>query len=65
MSELEQAGEEALVLWDECVLEKPASIQLEGLCAVRSSKARRRVSHQTWLLHKSELACESPRLLKW
>jgi len=26
MSELEQAGEEALVLWDECVLEKPASI---------------------------------------
>jgi hypothetical protein len=41
MSELEQAGEEVLVLWDESVLEKPESIQLEGLCAVRSSKARR------------------------
>jgi hypothetical protein len=30
-----------LLLWDESVLEKPESIQLEGLCAVRSSKAPR------------------------
>jgi hypothetical protein len=38
---LEQAGEEALLLWDESVIEKPESLALEGLCAVRSSKARR------------------------
>jgi hypothetical protein len=50
LAELEQAGEEALVLWDESVLEKPESIQLEGLCAGRSSKARRDPPHQTWLL---------------
>lgn len=37
------AGENklALVVWDESVLEKSESIALEGLCAVRSSKARR------------------------
>lgn len=28
-------------MWDESVIEKPESIALEGLCAVRSSKARR------------------------
>lgn len=32
---------EALVVWDESVWEKPESHKLEGLCAVRSSKARR------------------------
>lgn len=37
--ELKQAGEEALVLWDESVLEKAGSLALEGLCAVRSSTA--------------------------
>src|SRR2546421_11290649 len=36
-----QAGEEGLVIWDESVWEKPESQQLEGLCAVRSSKAKR------------------------
>jgi hypothetical protein len=41
LADLEQEGEPALLLWDESVLEKPESIQLEGLCAVRSSKARR------------------------
>jgi hypothetical protein len=35
------AGEEPLLLWDGSVLEKPESIKSEGLCAVRSSKARR------------------------
>lgn len=39
--ELEQAGEEGLLMWDESVVEKPESLALEGLCAVRSSKARR------------------------
>jgi hypothetical protein len=34
-------GEPALVLWDESVIEKPESIALEGLCAVRSSQAAR------------------------
>lgn len=38
---LEGEDEEALVAWDESVLEKPESIALAGLCAVRSSKARR------------------------
>jgi Transposase DDE domain len=39
--ELEQRESPALLLWDESVVEKPESIKLEGLCAVRSSKARR------------------------
>jgi Transposase DDE domain len=38
---LEAEGQEALCLWDESVLEKAESIALEGLCAVRSSVARR------------------------
>lgn len=38
---LRDAGEQALVIWDESVLEKPESTKSEGLCAVRSSKARR------------------------
>jgi hypothetical protein len=41
VADLEQAGEEGLVRWDESVLEKSESIALEGLCAVRSSKAAR------------------------
>ena len=39
--DLEQEGAPALAVWDESVLEKPESIALEGLCAVRSAKARR------------------------
>jgi hypothetical protein len=35
------AGDEPLLLWDGSLLEKPESIKSEGLCAVRSSKARR------------------------
>lgn len=38
---LHSTHEEALVIWDESVLEKPESSKLEGLCAVRSSKAKR------------------------
>lgn len=53
LEQLEQEEETALVLWDESVLEKPESIKVEGLCAVRSSKARRSVSHQTRLLQSS------------
>jgi len=41
LEQLEQEGEPGLLLWDESVLEKPESIALAGLCAVRSSKARR------------------------
>src|SRR5256886_8576594 len=37
----EQQGEVGLVIWDGTVLEKPESLQPEGLCAVRSSKAVR------------------------
>lgn len=36
-----ETGETTLVVWDESVVEKPESIALEGLCAVRSSTARR------------------------
>src|SRR3989442_2523766 len=36
-----QTGEEGLAIWDESVRERPESQQLEGLCAVRSSKAKR------------------------
>ena len=41
VEELEQAGEPVLAVWDESCLEKPESIALEGLCAVRSTKAAR------------------------
>jgi hypothetical protein len=41
LSELEAAHEPALVVWDASVLEKPESLELEGLCAVRSSRAQR------------------------
>ena len=41
LGQLEETGETALAIWDESVLEKPESIALEGLCAVRSSKAAR------------------------
>lgn len=34
-------GQRPLVIWDESVLEKPESLQAEGLCAVRSTKAVR------------------------
>lgn len=36
-----RAGKRVLVIWDESVIEKPESLHLEGLCAVRSSKAAR------------------------
>jgi|SRR6187402_131919 len=39
--QMQQNEEQALILWDESVIEKPESIQAEGLCAVRSSKAKR------------------------
>ncbi len=41
VTELSQAGQAALAIWGESVLEKPESLHLEGLCAVRSSKAVR------------------------
>ena len=41
LAQLEEGGETALAIWDESVLEKPESIALEGLYAVRSSKAAR------------------------
>lgn len=39
--ELVEQQEEVYVIWDESVLEKPESLQAEGLCAVRSTKAAR------------------------
>lgn len=41
VKELQTSGEEALVLWDESVIEKPESLAAERLCPVKSSKARR------------------------
>ena len=41
VEELWKEGERPLVIWDESVLEKPESLQAEGLCAVRSTKAAR------------------------
>jgi hypothetical protein len=38
---LDGEGKQVLVVWDESVIEKPESLHLEGLCAVRSSKAKR------------------------
>ncbi len=39
--EMEQREETPLCIWDSSVLEKPESVQLEGLCSVRSSRVRR------------------------
>lgn len=41
VEDLSEQGERSLVIWDESVLEKPESLQAEGLWAVRSSKAVR------------------------
>jgi preprotein translocase subunit SecG len=41
VQELIGQKEEAYVIWDESVLEKSESLQAEGLCAVRSTKAAR------------------------
>jgi hypothetical protein len=41
LAALEATGEDALAVWDESVLAKPERLALEGLCAVRSSKAHR------------------------
>lgn len=41
VEQLNCSNEEALVIWDESENEKPESIAVEGLCAVRSSKAAR------------------------
>ena len=40
-SRLAAAGETAVVIWDQSVLEKPESQALDDLCAVRSSQAAR------------------------
>jgi hypothetical protein len=41
VSGLCDVGETVLAIWDESILEKPESLHLEGLCAVRSTKAVR------------------------
>jgi hypothetical protein len=41
VKELRAQKEAAYVIWDESVLEKSESLQAEGLCAVRSTKAAR------------------------
>jgi hypothetical protein len=41
VAELAGEGKPILIIWDESVIEKSESIKLEGLCSVRSSKARR------------------------
>lgn len=41
LQDLETVGEEALVVWDQRVVEKPESLAAPDLGAVRSSKARR------------------------
>jgi hypothetical protein len=41
LAQLRAAGEDALLIWDDSILEKAESIALEGLCAVRSSVAAR------------------------
>lgn len=41
LDRLHAHGETGLCVWDESVLEKPESLKLEGLCAVKSSRAAR------------------------
>jgi hypothetical protein len=39
--QLQDQQQTCVLLWDESVLEKPESLKAQGLCAVRSSKAKR------------------------
>jgi hypothetical protein len=41
LNELEAEGDVPLLAWDESVIEKSESIAIEGLCSVKSSKAKR------------------------
>jgi hypothetical protein len=41
VTDLRRAAAAVFLIWDESVLEKPESVALEGLCAVRSSRAAR------------------------
>ena len=41
LSSWQEPRQDALLIWDGTVLEKPESLAAEGLCAVRSSKAKR------------------------
>jgi hypothetical protein len=41
LNELGAEGDDPLLAWDESVLEKSENIAIEGLCSVRSSRARR------------------------
>jgi len=41
VTELHEQHQTVLVIWDESVIEKPESLHLEGLCPVKSSKAKR------------------------
>ncbi len=41
VQQLKEAEKPILALWDRCVLEKPESLEAQGLCAVLSSKAKR------------------------
>ncbi len=41
VAQWEAQGEHGLLIWDGTVLEKPESLKAEGLCAVRSSTAKR------------------------
>ena len=41
VEELRAVRHTILAIWDESVIEKPESLHLEGLCAVKSSKAKR------------------------
>jgi hypothetical protein len=50
---LEQAEEEALLMWDESVIEKSESIALKGLCAVRSVPRTQVKADQARLLQSS------------
>lgn len=41
ITQAHQASQDAVMLWDDSVLEKTESIRIEGLCPVRSSKGHR------------------------
>ena len=47
----QEQGEDALAIWDSSEWEKPESVASEDLCAVRSSKAKRRLLQSTQSPH--------------
>jgi hypothetical protein len=57
LEQWEQEEETALLLWDERVLQRPESIKVQGLCAVRCVPRSPSQTDHTWLLQSPCWSC--------